>query len=94
MDNTLIASKVTIAGHSYTLRVSEAEAIVVNRAAELINERLETFRKQYGIEDNAYLLSMVLLQIAAELEKAKDKELSADADVVSRLEKIESLLQQ
>jgi len=60
-----IAIKISIAGRTYPLNVSEDEKEAVMHAAEEINKAVEYLRKHYAVNDAQDLLAMSSLQLLA-----------------------------
>lgn len=54
-------------GRPITVRATDDEAIVLRKAAGLVEQKLTDYRKNYGIRDEVYLLLMVLLDLGTEL---------------------------
>ena len=68
-----IAIKISIAGRTYPLNVSEDEKEAVMHAAEEINKAVEYLRKHYAVNDAQDLLAMSSLQLLAKLSKTASK---------------------
>ena len=54
-----LSLKVKIADREYPMKVKLDEEEKVRKATKLINEKLKTFRNQFGIDDKQDLLAMV-----------------------------------
>lgn len=61
--------KVEVAGSIFPLRVSAEDEQNIKEAVELINNKIAEFEKAYAIRDKKEVLSMVLLQLVAQLYK-------------------------
>ena len=68
-----IAIKISIAGRTYPLNVSEDEKEAVMHAAEEINKAVEYLRKHYAVNDEQDLLAMSSLQLLAKQSKTASK---------------------
>ena len=60
-----IAIKISIAGRTYPLNVSEDEKDAVMNAADEINKAVDYLRKHYSVNDAQDLLAMSSLQLLA-----------------------------
>jgi cell division protein ZapA len=87
-----ISIKVTIADVSFPLRIKPEEEDNLRHAAQLINDKLKSFREGYGVEDRQMLLSMVSLQLAAELLGLRNRLESTEKDLSAKLEEVHRLL--
>ncbi|MFM7466328.1 MAG: cell division protein ZapA [Crocinitomicaceae bacterium] len=94
-----IAIKISIAGRTYPLNVSEDEKDAVIQAAEEINKAIEYLRKHYAVNDAQDLLAMSSLQLLAKQSKSAsktenvkidDKELSKNLEALK--DNLQSLL--
>lgn len=63
--------KITIANRTYPLKIKSNEEEIVRKAEKAINNFINGLEKNYAITDKQDLLSMCLIQMGTELEKAK-----------------------
>lgn len=92
-----VSLKVEIASSVYTLKVSSGEEPSVKKAAELINQKIAEFEKQYAVKDKKDVLAMVTLQLVSQLHKqatTAEHELSILKEVFADVEKMLKLHQQ
>jgi cell division protein ZapA (FtsZ GTPase activity inhibitor) len=71
--------KVEVAGSIIPLKVNTEDEQNIKEAVELINNKIAEFEKNYAIKDKKDVLSMVMLQLVAQLYKqanTAEKELS------------------
>lgn len=71
--------KVEVAGSIIPLKVNTDDEQNIKEAVELINNKIAEFEKNYAIKDKKDVLSMVMLQLVAQLYKqanTAEKELS------------------
>lgn len=71
--------KVEVAGSIFPLKVNAEDEQNIKEAVELINNKIAEFEKNYAIKDKKDVLSMVMLQLVAQLYKqanTAEKELS------------------
>lgn len=93
---TKIAIKISIAGRTYPLNVSEDERDAVNQAAEEINKAIEYLKKHYSVNDAQDLLAMSSLQLLAKQSKSSskgDKERFDDKNLNQELASLKDNLQ-
>lgn len=63
--------KVQLLGRIFPMMVSAKEEETILMAVKLIEEKIETYRDKYKINDDAHLLSMCCLDIANEFMRAE-----------------------
>ena len=86
-----IAIKISIAGRTYPLNVSEDEKDAVMNAAYEINKAVDYLRKHYSVNDAQDLLAMSSLQLLAKQSKKSvkgDKEKVDDTELNKQLESL------
>lgn len=83
--------KVEVAGSIIPLKVNTDDEQNIKEAVELINNKIAEFEKNYAIKDKKDVLSMVMLQLVAQLynqantaekELSHLKQLFADVEVM------------
>lgn len=92
-----VSLKVEIASSVYTLKVNSIEEPSVKKAADLINQKIAEFEKQYAVKDKKDVLAMVTLQLVSQLQKqatTAEHELSILKEVFADVEKMLKLHQQ
>ena len=83
-----VSLKINIAGNEYPLRIKEEDVVNVERAAELIKEKIAEFEKNYTVKEKKDILAMVLLQMVTQFvqqDKAKSEELKQLKGVLEEL---------
>lgn len=88
---------VKIAGRQYKMTINPDSEDNVNKAAQLINDRINQFTANYAFNDKQDLLAMVALQFTTELVQQKsNKEVSPESNpmLLEKLKEIESLLKE
>lgn len=70
--------KVEIAGSFYPLKVNADDEQNIKEAVSLINTKIAEFEKTYAVRDKKDVLSMVMLQLVAQLYKKAN---SAEAEL-------------
>ncbi len=65
--------KVSIAGRTYPLKVTEEEEEHVRDAVKFIEDRIKIIEKKYAIKDIQDIQALILLELASELNFLKRK---------------------
>ncbi len=83
--------RLNIVGRTFPVLVDEDEAVAVQQAAKMINDKVSRFRLEYGMRDEVDIVLMCCLDIALEFLKAKKQTTALDTQLLieklSRLEK-------
>ena len=58
-----VSLKVVVAGRTYPLTVKQEEEQTVHNAANMINEKVKDFEKNYAIRDRQDLIAMAALNL-------------------------------
>ncbi len=87
-----VSIELHIANRKYPLKVKQGEAGSVEKAAELINSKLESLEKRYGVKDIQDLFAMSALQIATQLIELEASQTTDYATVEQQLDTISSLI--
>ena len=64
-----LSIKIKISDREYPLKIKADEEERIRKTARVINEKLKTFKDQFGIEDKQDLLAMVLFETFVDIEK-------------------------
>ena len=78
-----VSIELHIANRKYPLKVKAEESGSVKKAAELINSKLDSLEKRYGVKDIQDLFAMSALQIATQLVELEARQL-LNTDAVER----------
>lgn len=89
-----VSIELHIANRKYPLKVKQNEAGSVEKAAELINSKLESLEKRYGVKDIQDLFAMSALQIATQLIELEASQTADYTSVERQLESLSSLIDQ
>lgn len=84
---------ISIADRNYTLSIKEEDETTIRSVAELINNKISDFSKNYIGKDKQDILAMILLQTSAELLK-KENINHTDEEIFTRLNEINQLLKE
>ncbi len=87
-----VSIEIQLANRKYPLKVKSGEAESVQKAAELINKKLDEFESKYGVKDIQDLYAMSALQITTQLIELESNS-SGNQDIVhSRLDEMDNLI--
>lgn len=79
---------IQIFNRSLTLMISSSEEETLEKALILIEEKVDTFKKQYGVKDELYLQAMVTLNLAVDLIKEKSSYMQNQARLGERIQQL------
>ncbi len=85
----ILSIKIKIADREYPMKVKPEDEERVRNAGKQINERLRSYREQFGINDNQDLLAMVAFDSL--VDKLEMEERQFDSENIATIEKIEHL---
>ena len=85
-----LSIKLRIGNREYPMRIKAEDEERIRRAGRILNEKAQTYKERFGIDDQQDLLAMVAFD--CQNEKMKDDEGKNDGDA-STFEKIKSLNQ-
>ncbi|MEM6525884.1 MAG: cell division protein ZapA [Bacteroidota bacterium] len=85
----VLSIKIKIADREYPMKVKPEDEERVRMAGKKINERLKSYRDQFGINDNQDLLAMVAFDSLVDKMAMEEKQFDADDSVL--IEKVEHL---
>lgn len=83
---------VVIAERSYRLTVNKADEAKVMKAAEMLNERIKSYKHTYDYRDYQDLLSMLCLQMATLNVKYESDAAYKDQYLEQKLDDLSALL--
>lgn len=89
-----LSIKIKIADREYPMKVKAEEEERVRKAGKLINERLKSYRAQFGIDDKQDLLSMVAFDAIVDRFSVEDNLQDNDESVVNKIKSINHLINQ
>lgn len=85
----------TIADRTYPLHVREGQEQIMEKAAKMLNERIQDYATRFKVQDRQDLMAMAALEICSRyFEVLKSEKSSEDESIVSRLMEIDQFLGQ
>jgi cell division protein ZapA len=89
-----LSIKIKIADREYPMKVKRNEEERVRAAGKLINEKLKSYREQFGLDDKQDLLAMTAFDSIVEKMAAEESDNSVDQTVVDKVNHLNQLVSQ
>jgi cell division protein ZapA len=89
-----LSIKLRIADREYPMKVRKDEEERVRAAGKSINDKLKSYREQYGLEDQQDLLAMVAFDSTIQKLIFEEKNVSLDSGVSEKVSHLNNLLAQ
>ena len=85
---------IKIADREYPMKVKRHEEERVRAAGKLINEKLKSYREQFGLDDKQDLLAMTAFDCLCEKLAAEESTHAVDQSVVEKISHLNQLVSQ
>jgi cell division protein ZapA len=89
-----LSIKIKIADREYPMKVKRADEERVRIAGKLINEKLKSYREQFGIDDKQDLLAMVAFDCIVDKMAAEETREAIDQTVFEKVSQLNHLVSQ
>ncbi len=89
-----LSIKIKIADREYPMKVKHNEEERVRSAGKLINEKLKSYREQFGLEDKQDLLAMTAFDCLVQTLAAEETNQAVDESVVDKVNHLNQLVSQ
>ncbi|MCZ8356217.1 MAG: cell division protein ZapA [Cyclobacteriaceae bacterium] len=89
-----LSIKIRIADREYPMKVKRQDEERVRTASRLINEKLKTYKEQFGIDDKQDLLSMVAFDCLVDKMTMEENHLEIDQTVFEKVHQLNQLVSQ
>ncbi len=89
-----LSIKIKIADREYPMKVKLSDEERVRMAGKLINEKLKSYREQYGIDDKQDLLAMVAFDCIVDKMSAEESHQVIDKTVFEKVNSLNQLVSQ
>ena len=89
-----LSIKIKIADREYPMKVKGHEEERVRAAGKLINEKLKSYREQFGLDDKQDLLAMTAFDCLVEKLAAEESDHAVDQSVVDKVTHLNQLVSQ
>lgn len=87
-----LSIKIRIADREYPMKVKPEDEERVRKAGKLINQRIKSYRDQFGIDDKQDLLAMVAFDSLVDKLQAEEQTSSGDDDAANKISELNELL--
>lgn len=88
----ILSIKIKIGDREYPMKVKPEEEQRVRSASKLINEKLRSYRDQFGIDDKEDLLAMVAFDCLVAKMKVESEVASIDSTTAGQLDQLENII--
>ena len=89
-----LSIKIKIADREYPMKVKRADEERVRIAGKLINEKLKSYREQFGIDDKQDLLAMVAFDCIVDKMAVEETHQAIDQTVFEKVSQLNNLVSQ
>lgn len=89
-----LSIKIRIADREYPMKVKRSEEERVRLAGKLINEKLRTYREQFGIDDKQDLLVMIAFDSIIDKMSLEESHQVIDKTVFDKVNQLNQLVSQ
>jgi cell division protein ZapA len=89
-----LSIKIKIADREYPMKVKRHEEERVRAAGKLINEKLKSYREQFGLDDKQDLLAMTAFDCLIQKMEADEDTTAVDKTVVEKITHLNQLVSQ
>ena len=89
-----LSIKIKIADREYPMKVKLQDEERIRTAGKLINEKLKSYREQFGIEDKQDLLAMVAFDSLVDKMAVEDTHQVIDETVFEKVNQLNHLVSQ
>jgi cell division protein ZapA len=89
-----LSIKIKIADREYPMKVKLADEERVRMAGKLINEKIKSYREQFGIDDKQDLLAMVAFDCLIDKMAADETYQAIDQTVFEKVNQLNHLVSQ
>ncbi|HSZ24139.1 MAG TPA: cell division protein ZapA [Cytophagaceae bacterium] len=89
-----LSIKIRIADRDYPMRVSTDDQDKVRLAGKQLNDKIKTFKEQFGVEDKQDLLAMVAFDGAVEKVNNTEQEIynASDTLLLAKIAELDNLV--
>lgn len=89
-----LSIKLKIADREYPMKVKRADEERVRMASKLINEKLRSYKEQFGIDDKQDLLAMVAFDCLVDKMAVEESHQIIDQTVFEKVSQLNQLVSQ
>ncbi|MEQ8473434.1 MAG: cell division protein ZapA [Marinoscillum sp.] len=89
---TELSIKLKIGNREYPMKVKAEDEEGIRRAGKMVNEKMKSYRDQFGIDDNQDLLAMVAFDCLVDKMKKEETIESKDEIALDQIKNISQLI--
>ena len=89
---TELSIKLKIGNREYPMKVKTEDEERIRRAGKLINEKIRSYKDQFGIEDHQDLLAMVAFDSTVDRMKNEENSESTDEVALNQVKNISQII--
>jgi len=89
-----LSIKIKIADREYPMKVKRVDEERVRMAGKLINEKLKSYKEQFGIDDKQDLLAMVAFDCLIDKMASEETNQVIDQTVFEKVDRLNQLVSQ
>ncbi len=89
---TELSIRIKIGDREYPMKVHPSDEARIRMAGKVINEKIKTYRDQFGIDDKQDLLAMVAFDCLIEKLQIEENNNSVDDNVVNKIKSLNDLI--
>ncbi len=91
---TELSIKLKIGNREYPMKVKAEDEEGIRKAGKMINEKIKSYKDQFGIDDHQDLLAMVAFDFLVDKMKKDEKSESTDEVALNQIRNISQLIGQ
>ncbi len=89
-----LSIKIKIGDREYPMKVKRHEEERVRAAGKVINDKLKSYREQFGLDDKQDLLAMTAFDCLVEKMAAEESDHAVDQSVVDKVNQLNQMVSQ
>lgn len=89
-----ISVNINICGRPYPMRVRMEDEPAIREAGKKLNEQVENYRQQFGLEDKQDLLAMVAFDCLIENSKKQNEAISMQPETIKHIQSLTDKIDQ
>mgnify|MGYP002780642337 CR=1 FL=1 len=89
-----LSIKIKIADREYPMKVKRADEERVRMAGRLINEKIKSYKEQFGVDDKQDLLAMVAFDCLIDKMAGEEMHQAIDQTVFEKIDRLNHLVAQ
>lgn len=83
-----LSIKIRVADMEYSMKIPPEEEEGLRRAGQVINDKIKSYREQFGLIDSNYMMGMIALDAMANKFKAEAANTSVDSTIEKSIDNL------